>query len=53
MNIYFGMKEHEKFTPIKVADALIENDALLPFDLEEIAEHLLAYCKHEKVKYDR
>ena len=48
MNIYFYTDKSEPFTPIKIADALIEEKALEVDALKEIAEHLLVYCKHRE-----
>ena len=53
MIVYLHADHNEKFTPIKIADALIENKYLRTVDLEEIGEHLLIYCKYKKVEHDR
>ena len=53
MIVYLHADHNEKITPIKIADALIENKYLRTVDLEEIGEHLLIYCKYKKVEHDR
>lgn len=50
MKLLFEMAENERFTPIKVVDALICNDLLENIELEEIAEHLLVYCNKQSIR---
>lgn len=50
MKILFQMDENEKCTPIKIADALINNNVLGDIDLEEIAEYILVYCHKQNIR---
>lgn len=48
---YIAETENDTFSPILVANALIQNvDMLSADDLEDIAEHLLIYVKRCKLQ---
>lgn len=47
MTVYFHMDDDEgAFTPIKVAEALIEYSGLAREDLMELSEYLLIYTRY-------
>lgn len=51
LEIQFYMETPKDYiTPITIANALIEREELTSAQLEEIAEHLLAYIKRNRIE---
>lgn len=45
MHIEFHLDyNNDKATPLTIAQALIDNEALTDYDIHELAEHLRDYC---------
>lgn len=47
MRIKFELAEDEKITPIAIAEALINDETLSVYDIEEVSDHLNVYTRRK------